>query len=73
MSIQQFCEERGITTKELFQLAYKTERGFIYAIEPPDKLHALWVRNNCVVPLYVMRYVKHTLEKESHQQLVPLD
>lgn len=71
MTIAQFCDERGITTKELFKLAYVAESGIIYGLESPDKLHATWLRQQCVIPLYVMRFVKKTLERETNQQLVP--
>lgn len=72
MTIEVFCEQRGMTTEELFVKAYEAERGFIFGLESPKQLHALWKKNNCVAPLYVYRFIKRTLDKEDHQQLVPL-
>lgn len=71
MTIQQFCEEHNMTTRELFHEAYKKENGKIFALEGPEKLHSIWLRQNSVIPIYVLRYIKHKLEQEAYQQLVP--
>lgn len=62
--LSQFAQERGLKTLDIFREAYKKERGYIFGLEGPDVLHALWKKNNLSVPIYVLRYVRHQLEKE---------
>ncbi len=71
MTIETFCEQRQMTTEELFVKAYEAERGFIYGLHSPKALHEFWKKHNCVAPLYVFRYIRKTLDKEDHQKLVP--
>lgn len=64
MSVLQFCAERGIPSRKLFEEAYKQERGFIFGLVGWEAIHDLWSKGWCDVPPYVKAYMRHQVERK---------
>lgn len=65
MNIEAEAAARGMTTEQMFEVAYAKERGYVYGLSPPKVLHSQWKKGCCSVPLYVTHYLSrpHVVEE----------
>lgn len=70
MSIESQARERGLSSEELFEVAYRSCSGCIWGLRKPSELHDLWKRGLCELPPYVVAFLKKPFFAETDQLLL---
>ena len=64
MTIEEFAKARGISVKMVFKNAHAMY-GSIYGLGSPDNMYKLWEDGWCCLPIYIHRYIRNELKRES--------